>query len=240
MTARCSTASLRMYARVAGALYLLVIVIALLNTAIVDSRLIVAGDGLETARNIIANELLFRTGVVAILLMYASVVVLAVALYVVLKTIDESLALMAMLLRTAEAVLGGTTALFSFFTLVLLKGDGGSGEFTPGHAQALAGLFLDVRTAGLDIVLIFVGLGGTVFCYLFYRSGYVPRTLSVWGIFTYLSMLTLAVVSIVFPEHPVVLETVLYGLGGVFELLFGAWLLFKGVDLSGAHKLGNG
>jgi hypothetical protein len=44
-------------------------------------------------------------------------------------------------------------------------------------------------------------------------------------------MLVLALVSILFPSHPVMLEHVLYGVGGSFELLFGLWLLFKGVDL---------
>jgi len=41
----------------------------------------------------------------------------------------------------------------------------------------------------------------------------------------------LALVSILFPNHPLMLETVLYSVGGTFELVLGLWLVFKGVDL---------
>jgi len=104
-------------------------------------------------------------------------------------------------------------------------------SFEPEQLQALAGRFIDVRTAGLDIVLVFIGLGATVFCVLLFRSSYIPKPLAAWGIFTYLSMLGLALVSILFPNHPLMLANVLYGVGASFELVLGLWLLFKGVDL---------
>ena len=88
-----------------------------------------------------------------------------------------------------------------------------------------------MRTAGLDIVLIFIGLGATVFCYLFFKSKYIPRTLAAWGIFTYLSMLFLGLVSILFPSHPLMLELVLYSVGALFEFVIGLWLLIKGIDI---------
>ena len=91
--------------------------------------------------------------------------------------------------------------------------------------------FLTIATS-IYIVLTFVGIGGTLFCYLFYLSGYVPRILAGWGIITYLSMLFLAVVGLVFPDHPKTLEILFYGSGTLFELVFGAWLLAKGVKIS--------
>jgi hypothetical protein len=215
------------YVRTAGASYLFVILVGMLSVSLIDSRLIVAGDSAATARNILAHELLFRIGVIAVLAMYAGVVVLSASLFVVLKAVDEGLARIAMLLRISEAILGAATALLSFVALALLTGDTHSSGIAIEHAQDLAALFLDVRGAGLDVVLVFVGLGGTVFCYLFYKSWYVPRPLAAWGIFTYLSMLGLASVSIAFPRHPVALETILYSAGGLFEVVFGLWLLFK-------------
>jgi hypothetical protein len=76
-----------------------------------------------------------------------------------------------------------------------------------------------------------VGLGGTVFGYLFLVSRYVPQALAAWGLFTYSSILVLAVVSIMFPKLPALLDIVVYALGGAFELVFGFWLVFKGVDV---------
>ncbi len=214
------------YVRTAGASYRFVIVVGMLSVSLVDSRLLVSSDSVATARNILSHELLFRIGVASVLAMYAAVVVLSASLFVVLKPIDEDLARLAMLLRVAEAILGAATALLSFVALALLTAHGQTNGMVE-HAQALAALFLDVRNAGLDVVLVFVGLGGTVFCYLFYRSRYVPRALAAWGIFTYLSMLLLAFVSILFPQHPVLMETILYSAGALFEVIFGLWLLFK-------------
>jgi hypothetical protein len=88
-----------------------------------------------------------------------------------------------------------------------------------------------VRAAGLDLVLILIGLGGTLFCHLFFVSRYVPRALAAWGMFTYVSMFVLGFVSILVPNHPMMLETALYSLGGAFELVFGFWLVLKGVDV---------
>jgi hypothetical protein len=231
MTNRTSEASPLFYARVAGFAYLLIIIISILNVNFVDSRLIVSGNDAATANNIVANDLLFRIGIVSVLIVYTSVVVLSMALYVVLKTVNKNLALLAMLLRSGEAILGSATVLISFIVLLLLNGKGSSTGFETEQLQALVGLFLNVRTAGLDIVLIFVGLGGTVFCYLFFISKYVPRILAAWGILTYFSMLILSFVSILLPDHPAMIEIVLYALGTFFELIFGFWLLFKGVNV---------
>jgi hypothetical protein len=96
-------------------------------------------------------------------------------------------------------------------------------------------VLLDVRAGGLDLVLVLVGLGGTLFGCLFLVSRYVPRTLAAWGIFAYSSILGLAFVRILVPALPVLVEIVLYALGGAFELVFGSWLVLKGVDARAEH-----
>jgi len=230
MTNRTATASPVVYARVAGVAYLVIMIVAMLYGSLVETKLIVSGNDAATADNIMANESLFRIGIVLVLIIYVSVVVASWALYVILRTVHKNLALLALLLRSAEAVVGAATILTSFAVLFVLGG-GPSNVFEAEQLHALAGRFLDVRTAGLDIVLVFIGLGATVFCYLLFESKYVPRPLAAWGIFTYLSMLFLGLVSILFPNHPLMLEVVLYGVGGSFELVLGLWLVFKGVNL---------
>jgi hypothetical protein len=231
MTDRTADSSQLVYARIAGVAYILIIVIGVLSGTLIDSKLIVPGDDGLTARNIMDNELLFRIGIIGALVMYAGVLLLSAALYVVLEKVNRNLALLAMLLRSGEAIVGVAMVLLSFVVLFLLNGEGRSTAFDTPQLHALAGVFLDVRAGGLDLVLVLVGLGGTVFCYSFFVSRYVPRALAAWGIFTYLSILVLAFVSILMPTLPVILETVLYALGGAFELVFGFWLVFKGVDL---------
>lgn len=231
MTTRTTQEVPRVYARVAGFAYLTIAIVALFYGFLVESQLIVPGNDAATANNILANEPLFRIGIVLVLVIYVSVVIASWALYVILKTVHENLALLALLFRSAEAIVGATTVLISFAMLLVLQGNTATNTFESQQLQALAGRFLDVRTAGLDIVLILIGIGATVFCYLLFKSKYIPRWLAAWGIFTYVSMLVLGLISILFPNHPATLEYVLYGVGELFELTLGFWLVFKGVDL---------
>lgn len=231
MTSRAPEASPMVYARVAGIAYLVITFAGVAYGALVESRLVVLGDHAETANQIIAHEPLFRVGIVAVLIIYVSVVVASWALYLILRTVREDLALLGLLLRLAEAIVGAATVLISFAVLSVLPEQGSSSALEPEQLQSLAGRFIDVRIAGLDVVLVFIGLGATISCYLLFKSKYIPQPLAAWGIFTYVSMLFLALVSILFPNHPLMLETVLYSVGGTFELALGLWLVFKGIDL---------
>ena len=106
---------------------------------------------------------------------------------------------------------------------------GADEALAPAQVHGLVERLVEVRAAALDVVLVFVGFGATLFCALLLRSRLVPPVLAGWGVFTYVSMLGLAVLSLLVPDHPAMIETVLYGLGTGFELVFGGWLLIKGV-----------
>ena len=229
MTNNTVDATLQKAARVAGLAYVLIIVLAILKVNFLESNLIVSGNDASTTNNIMANELLFRIGVVSEIIMFLLVVILSLALYVILKTVNKNLALSALFLRFGEAIIGGLVTLLSgLIPLLLLDGET---TFETEQLQALVGLFLDVRIAGLNIVMIFMGPGGIIFCYLFLKSKYVPGILAVWGIITYSTILILSFVNILFPNIPEMISIILYTPGALFELLFGFWLIFKGVNI---------
>ena len=217
-------------ARIAGATYALVILIGVLNGLLVESRLFVAEDDATTAGNLLAHPQLFRVGIAAMLVLYSLVLVLAWALHQVLKAVDPRLVLLGLLFRVAEAVVGVSTILTSL--LVVALAGSGSRVATLGrqHLEALVGAVLETRGAGMDLVLVLIGVGGTVFCALFFVSRFVPRWLAAWGVVTYLSMLVLGFLSLLWQDHPQTLEVFFYAPGALFELTMGGWLLAKGVD----------
>jgi len=226
MTNRTAGKSQHTAAKVAGFLYLFIIISSFLTGGLVDSSLIVPGDAATTANNIMANELLFRIGIASGLIVGASIVVLALALYVILKPVNKNLALLALLWRLAEAILGVVTVLIGFIVLLLLDVT----VFTTEQLQALVGLFLNVRTAGIFIVTVFVSLGTIVFSYLFLKSRYIPRILAAWGIFSFLLALIYSFANILFLPVAMI-EFVFLIPGALFELIIGFWLLIKGVNV---------
>ena len=226
--------------RVAGLTYILIIVIGVLNAIFIDSRFIIHEDINLSINNIIANEFLFRFGIACELILYVLVIILSVLLYLILKVVNKKLALLAMVLRLGEALLGITIVLMSFIVLGLLNSQVNATSIENKQLSVIIGGLLNARANGLYIILFLVGFGGTLFLYLFYKSLYISRTLSIWGVFTYLSMLILSLVSILFPEHPEIIEIILYGLGTLFELTIGFWLLFKGISFQKIEEIPDG
>jgi hypothetical protein len=221
--------SLTVYARLAGLAYVLIILIGIFSVSYIETSLVVAGDDAATVNNLLANQLRFRIGVLSEILMFVLVILLSLALYVILKRVDKNLALLALLWRFGEAIIGGGVAVLSGIVPLLLLNR--ESALNAEQLQPLVGLFLAVRGAGLDVVLIFVGAGGTLFCYLFFKSKLIPRILAAWGMLTYLSMLILAIVSILVPDILESTKMIFYAPGGLFEIIIGLWLLIKGVKI---------
>ncbi|MEJ2054982.1 MAG: DUF4386 domain-containing protein, partial [Calditrichaceae bacterium] len=108
------------YARVAGLIYVITILLGFFSTSYVGSTLIIPGNIPATINNILNNELLYRIGAACKILLYALVVLLAFALYVVLKPVNPTLARLALLWRVGEAVLGAAVSIISGLIPLLL------------------------------------------------------------------------------------------------------------------------
>ncbi len=224
-----SAAEVSCYARVAGFAYLATILLGIASVNLIAAQLVVPGDIATTISNIDSQGALFRLGVAGEMLMYLLVILLAFSLYVVLRTVNKNLAVLALLWRLAEAIIGSALTVISGLLPLLLLESGAALDANQLHALIEA--LLNVRGAGLDVVLLFIGMGGTLFCYLFWTSQLVPRLLAGWGILTYLTMLCLSLASLLSPIDEAT-KLMFYAPGGLFEMTFGAWLLLKGVDVN--------
>ena len=110
----------RLYARIAGAAYIVTMILGIFSVNYIEPNLIVAGNDAATVTNISANLPLFRIGIASEILMYVLVVLLAFSLYTVLKSVDKNLALLALLWRMGEAILGGATTVLSGLIPIML------------------------------------------------------------------------------------------------------------------------
>ena len=139
--------SQRKAAGVAGFAFLLGIAIVIVANYGIDFRLVVPGNAVETAKNIVAHETLFRINIACNLIYVADVVVLLAALYVILKPVNPHLALVATFCRLIFAVMWSITALNSLAALRLLGDAAYLSVFHADQLQTLAKLHL---TASFD------------------------------------------------------------------------------------------
>ena len=221
--------SQRTAARVVGLAYLLALPPGIFAEIFVLDRL-VSSDAAETARNIVTHERLFRLGIASNLGVFALDVVLIAALYVTLKPVHRGLALLAVLWRMIEtATLVGIT-LNDFTVLRLLSGVDYLHTFEPERLHALARLAISAHGAGYQVGLFFSGLGGAVFCWLWLKSGFIPKALAAWGVFASALLGACAFTFIVFPEVAKVFTFVYYATPIIiFELATGLWLTLRGI-----------
>jgi p-aminobenzoyl-glutamate transporter AbgT len=95
----------RTAAKVAGWSYLITFVVVVFTNYVLFNPLLVRGNAVETARNIMAHETQSRIVVTCFLTYSAGLVVLLTALYVILKPINPGLALAGALFRLVFAVM---------------------------------------------------------------------------------------------------------------------------------------
>lgn len=226
--------SQRIAARVVGFTYLFGF-LGVFDAFYVRPHLIV-DDAAETARNIIAHERLFRLGIATDLLTFASIAVLLTALYVVLKPVNRGLALVAAFWRLLEASTCVVMTLTSLDVLRLLSRAAYLRAFEPDHLQAWTMLSIGAHGDGYNVGEIFLGLGSTVFSYLWFKSRYIPRALAAWGLFSSALLATCTLAFVIFPNLADTLEPGCYVPIAIFELAMGFWLTIKGLRASGVAE----
>lgn len=161
--------------RLAGALYLLIIVLGIGSEVAVRGRLIVAHDAAATAANLVASAGWYRAGFFADLAMCLSDVALAVLLYVLLRPVQRTLALMMLFFRLIQTAILGAGLLAAYAPLLLLEGAPGAANDPA--TQKLALFFTELHAHGYDLGLVFFGVHCLLLGVLIARSGFLPRPL---------------------------------------------------------------
>ena len=212
--------SQRKAATVVGFTYLFALVPAIFAEFYVRDRLVVFDNAAQTALNIVAHERLFRLGIASNLTVFAIDVALITALYVVLKPINRSLALLAAGWGLIETAILVVVTLSDFHVLRILSGADYLHAFEADRLQALARLSIGAHHDTYSVGLVFAGLRSTAFCYLWFKSRFIPRALAAWGVFASFLMGACAFAFIICPELAKVVTVASYG-SPIFVWLFG-------------------
>jgi hypothetical protein len=195
----------------------------------VPSTLIVPGDATTTASNVMASEGLFRLGIASDSIVFLIEIVLTVLLYVLLKPVSKTLALVAVFSRLAMTIIQGINVLNHVFVLLLVSGAGYLAVFAPDQVHALVLLFLNAHAAVVLIWGLFFGLHLCVLGYLVYTSGYIPRMLGVVLILVSGCYFTQSFGTFLLPNYEALFVSV--GYLSIIEIAFPVWLLMKGVPI---------
>jgi hypothetical protein len=231
MPARPIETSPQLYARTAGVLYLIIIVIGIFGEAVVRERVVVSGDAVATAANLTAMEPLWRLGIAAQFLSLFCVVVLAMIYFFLLLPVSKELSVLATFFRLmsigieAVAAISLVAALFPLGTAVSLK------AFTPEQLSALAGLAIRSHGHGFGVALLFVGCTFLIHGYLIFRSGFLPKVLGILIQVAGVSYLTNSFALLLAPAFASKIFPAILAPAFIAELALSLWLIVKGVNV---------
>jgi hypothetical protein len=220
--------SIQTYARVAGVLFLLSMVAGFFGELYAPSHVIVSGDAGATARNIVANNLLFRAGFAAYLVEAVCDISLSLVMYEMLKPVRKDLALLAAFFGLVSTAVFAVAELFYFGSSLIVGGADYLKSFSPDQLNSLGLLSLRMYGLGGGIFMVFYGLATFLRGYLIYRSGYLPRALGALLALAGLGFIVSNFVVVLAPAYASDLLLLPMFLAGVSMTV---WLLVKGVDV---------
>lgn len=162
--------------RLTGLLYLFVIILAGFSQGYVRGTLIVPGDAMASASNILENMGLFRLGLTTDLLAFILDAIISVLLYQMFRPFGKSLAMASSALRLiAHPAIGSINLLNHFLAYKALGGEEFLNAFSGVQLHSLSMLFIEAHRYGYLIAGGLFGVHCLLLGILIYRSNTIPK-----------------------------------------------------------------
>lgn len=222
--------SLKRTARLAGLLYFLWIMTAIYGLVYVQSLTIVQGDAVATAKKILANEFIFRTGVINSIIGSTLWLLIGLTLYRLFKHVNERQAKLLVALIIVQIPVVFFTEALSITSLMLFKGNILK-TFELSQRQDLAMLFLKINNYATITLEMYWGLWLFPFGLLVYRSGFIPRILGVFLILNGIAYIIHFSTHLLLPNYQELVFQIATPFWVLGEISITLWLLIIGVKV---------
>jgi hypothetical protein len=194
----------------------------------VPSRLMVAGNAEATIRNIEASEALFRSGIYVGLLSGLIYLLVALALYRLLKEVNENQARLMVAFVLIAVAVSFANSFNELAVLLILREPDFLSAFNASQLEGVAYLFVRLQSQGIQIIQIFWGLWLIPLGILVYRSGFIPKIIGVSLWLAACGYLLSNFTFVLLPQYKAVLSPIITGLE-LFELPIIFWLVIVGI-----------
>jgi len=229
-----SDISLRSIARFTGIGYLIIFFTGFFSNFFVLEGMMVSGDAAATCKNIIDQNMLFRSGILSFFLMVIFDVLLAWTLYLLLAPVNKKLSLLSAWLRLVNGTIFGV-ALYHLFSVLHFTGNADYlNVMDQGLLQVQAMLSIQAFNDTWLVGLVFFGLHLFFLGYLIFKSGYIPRFIGVLLIIAAAGYLIDSFAHFLLIDYEVYKDFFLMIVvipGVVGELSLTMWLLFRGAKV---------
>ena len=223
-----NTTSLHQIARIAGVLYVIIIVCGMFG-GLTRESMMVSGDPVATAQHVIDSEGLFRATIMADIIMILADVAIGVAFFYLLLPVNKGLSLLSAGFRLAQAAALGINLLMLFLVLQVLHAD--VAVMGEENVQAQAYIFFNAHGVGYNLALMFFATSILIQGYLVYISGYFPKFLGVLLMVASVGYFIDNTASFILPNYADYADTfqMIVMVAFPVELIMALYLLVKGI-----------
>jgi hypothetical protein len=193
----------------------------------VPNKLIVLNDATATANHIRASESLLRLGIACELLSSIMFILVVVALYRLFKAVNETQALLMMILILVSIPISLLSVVNEIVALLVVSGTDFLSVFDTGQLNALAYILMRLHSRAILVAEIFWGLWLFPFGILVIRSRFIPRFLGYLLFLAALGYLASSATFLLLPSYGPVVDTFATKLT-LCELPIILWLLIWG------------
>ena len=166
-------------ARLAGFVYLLLVLSGIFYLLYVPSQYYVSGDAVATVNNIMESEFLFRSGIAVGVLSNVIFLVLPFILFELFKDVNRNWAVLMVVLSVVSVPFTLFNMVDKVNILTLLSGAQYLDTLSMEQIQTQVMLLLKSYSNGIQVIQLFWGLWLFPFGYLAFKSGYVPKVFGV-------------------------------------------------------------
>jgi hypothetical protein len=219
--------SIQKTARIAGLLYLVIVVTGLFSLMYVPSTLIVKGDAAATAGNFLAHQTLYRVDLAVGLLSTVFFMFLVLVLYRLFKDVNQQQAALMVILVLVQVPQSFVSQLLQIGAFELFRGADFLSVLGKSDREALGMMCIRLNGLGTHLSELFWGLWLFPLGYLVYRSRFLPRIIGVWLIINGVAYVALSMTGLLYPEYSDIVNKISFpALLG--ELAFALWLVIMG------------
>lgn len=224
-------------ARITGGFYLAFMLASFLANSLGHIGL---GSAQQVHESIVTNVFSFRLGLVVALISAFLFLMSAWGLYVLLRPVNNYLALLFLFLN-AIGVAIQSASLLSLVS-AMLQGDHANGmqAFTSSQMEGLSFLSINIYKTGFVAAQLFFGMWLFPLGYLIYKSNFFPRVLGVLLMLDGIAELIWFFQALLWPTAPAAIRYPGTAVSFVAEAGLALWLLIRGAEIANSPIASSG
>ena len=162
-------------ARIAGLLYLIVVITGIVSLGYVPNQLMVWEDKTATFNNILKNQSLFRFGIFSSVICYLAFIFLPLVLRELFKTVNMFVANVMVVSVLVSIPISFFNLYNKYLILDMIHRESYLKMYDESQLQSLVMFHLNQYEYGIFIATFFWGLWLFPFGHLVYKSGFIPK-----------------------------------------------------------------